>query len=164
MLMHITLKCRFLHLSGLCFLYLVPRWERYMHTWEDFVSCEHYLCSCHHTPCCSLLMGLDITPATVSFAVCEICWFPERLGRLCKPTVLPVVLWPLLLWELGRGWVTFSSASAGARVWACDCLVQESSSCAEIHVISEIDSNTQAVELFHAEISMEYLDITRESF
>lgn len=42
----LSLNCRFLHLSKLCFLYLVP-W------WEDFVSCEHYLCSCHRTPCCS---------------------------------------------------------------------------------------------------------------
>lgn len=74
--------------------------------------------------------------------------------------LLPAVLWPLLLRELGRGWITFTSASAGAHVRACECLVRVWSSCAQIHVISGIDSNTQAGGLFVAEMCMDYLDIT----
>lgn len=83
--MHITLKCKFVYLSKFRFFYLCLG-EKNMHTWEDFVSGEHNLCSCHDAPCCSLLTALSIAAATVSSAAWEICCFPERLRRLCKPT------------------------------------------------------------------------------
>lgn len=78
--MRISLKCRFFTSFQVMFSVLgaVVRGLCLLRALSVFLS--------SHALLLSMLMLLDMAPATVSSAACEICWFPERLGRLCKPT------------------------------------------------------------------------------